>query len=284
MSRIARVFPRRTKATPDDDLVFINKPPSQPMIQKQEMDEVHVSVAFTWDIPRAEKLARAWEDVGVPVKIGGPAYGQPSGDFVPGLYLKHGYTFTSRGCPNNCKFCSVPGREGGLRELPITEGWNILDDNLLACSEGHIRAVFDMLKRQPQRPIFTGGLEAAQLVQKPWVVDLLRDARPERLYFAYDWPGEYEPLVKAGRLLRAGGFTQEGHTLMCYCLIGYGPCDTPLAAEKRLKDAWRAGFMPYAMMYRDKHGQVPDGWKDLYRSWSRPQMVAAQLKETEVMG
>ena len=62
------------------------------MIQKQEMDEVHVSVAFTWDIPRAEQLARAWEDVGVPVKIGGPAYGQPSGDFVPGLHLKHGYT------------------------------------------------------------------------------------------------------------------------------------------------------------------------------------------------
>ena len=37
-------------------------------------------------------------------------------------------------------------REGNLRELPITSGHIVLDDNLLACSEKHIRSVFDMLK------------------------------------------------------------------------------------------------------------------------------------------
>jgi len=93
---------------------------------------------------------------------------------------------------------------GPLHELPITEGYNVLDDNLLACSEGHIRAVFDMLKRQPERAMLTGGLEAAQLCRKPWVVDLLREARVERMYFAYDTPDDYEPLVQAGKLLRAG--------------------------------------------------------------------------------
>ena len=77
---------------------------------------------------------------------------------MPGLYLKHGYTITSRGCHNNCWFCSVPKREGALRELPINDGWNILDDNLLACSENHIRAVFEMLKRQKHKPEFTGGI------------------------------------------------------------------------------------------------------------------------------
>ena len=68
---------------------------------------------------------------------------------MPGMYLKKGYVITSRGCPNRCWFCSVPRREGGrLRELPITEGNIVLDDNLLACSRQHIEAVFEMLGRQ----------------------------------------------------------------------------------------------------------------------------------------
>ena len=63
-----------------------------------EVDEVHISVTFTWDRQRAEELEKQWRDVGVPVKIGGPAYGdRMSPDFVPGRYLKQGYTFTSRG-------------------------------------------------------------------------------------------------------------------------------------------------------------------------------------------
>jgi hypothetical protein len=39
-------------------------------------------------------------------------------------------------------------REGPVRELPVCEGANILDDNLLACSEAHIRKVFQMLEGQ----------------------------------------------------------------------------------------------------------------------------------------
>jgi hypothetical protein len=48
--RIARVFPRRTKATPTDDLVFTDCPP----MFMPEIDEVHISVAFTYDMKRAE--------------------------------------------------------------------------------------------------------------------------------------------------------------------------------------------------------------------------------------
>ena len=140
--KIIRVFPRRTKATPDDDLVRINQPPGF----FDQADEIHISVAWTWDLPKAERLAKQWEQV-APVKIGGPATGMPGDDFTPGMYLKKGYVITSRGCPNRCWFCSVWKREGNIRELPITEGWNVLDDNLLACSDDHIKAVFKMLAR-----------------------------------------------------------------------------------------------------------------------------------------
>ena len=116
--KIARVFPRKTAATPDDPLAFFGP---QLMLALPEIDEVHVSVTFTYDRPKAEALAYQWEMVGVPVKVGGPAYNDPAGEFTPGLYLKHGYTITSRGCNNHCWFCMASQREGCLRELEIKD-------------------------------------------------------------------------------------------------------------------------------------------------------------------
>jgi hypothetical protein len=242
------------------------------------VDEVHVSVTFSYDMEKAERLAEAWAKTGLPVKMGGVAFGLPSGDFTPGLYLKKGYVITSRGCNNSCWFCAVPKREGGLRELPITEGNVILDDNLLACSENHIRAVFAMLKTQPEKPVFTGGIEARLL--KPWHVDLLRGVKTKRLYCAYDTAGDYEPLIHAGKLLREGGITRSSHTARCYVLIGY-PSDTMEKAEKRLRNAWSAGFFPYAMLYRNEKGEVCPEWAKFQRLWARPQIVYSQLKEVK---
>ena len=271
--RIARVFPRRTVATPDDPLAFTTAPGLMP----PEVDEVHISVAFTYDIPQGEWLAEQWRALGVPVKLGGPAYNESGGEFVPGRYLKPGYVITSRGCPNRCWFCGVTAREGyRLRELPITDGHNILDDNLLACSESHIRAVFAMLARQEKRPTFTGGLEARLL--KPWHVDLIRQAKTQRLYMAYDTPDDRDPLFTAGQMLRDGGINKSSHKAACYVLIGY-PGDTLTAAEKRLRDAWAAGFVPYAMLYRDGDGVTSLDWRRFQRAWVRPEAVISNLTQ-----
>jgi len=273
--KIARVFPRRTRATPDDSLAFTTPPPKE----LPEINEIHVSVTFSYDMQKAEQLAESWLKTGLPVKLGGAAFNEPGGDFVPGMYLKHGYVITSRGCQNRCSHCSVPKREGyTLRELPVTQGHNIVDDNLLACSENHIRAVFDMLKTQAEKPIFTGGLESRLL--KPWHVDLLRDVKAKRFYCAYDSPESYEPLVNAGKLLRDGGITKASHTARCYVLIGY-PGDTMERAEKRLHETWAAGFFPYAMLFRDEHGAVTDEWRKFQRLWARPHIVYTKLKEVE---
>lgn len=225
--RIARVFPRKTKATPDDELCFFGGPP---LLDIPEIDRVEISVTFTYDKKAAEDLAYQWEMLGVPVKVGGPAYNDPGGNFEPGKYLKYGYTITSRGCNNNCWFCMARQREGKLRELKIQPGWDILDNNLLQCSEQHIRDVFEMLKDQPHKPKFTGGLEAKEL--KEWHCDLLRESNPERLYFAYDTPDDYEPLVEAGKMLMNHGFSPKSHLLGCYCLCGYKG-DTFEKAEER---------------------------------------------------
>lgn len=274
MKRIARVFVTKTSMTPDDELTFIDCPP--PLLAMPEIDEVHISVTFTWDMQRAEQLAKQWEIVGVPVKMGGPAFNEKGGEFIPGLYVRKGMTITSRGCPNNCWFCAVPKREKGLRELTIHDGWNILDDNLLACSDEHVEEVFKMLGRQEHRAVFTGGLEAKIL--KPWHARRMREIKAQRMYFAYDTPDDYEPLVQAGKIMMAEGHKPESHTLGCYCLIGYKN-DTFSKAEKRMTDAIKAGFMPYAMLYRDADGNMDKDWRRFQREWLRPEIVGKKVKE-----
>jgi hypothetical protein len=267
-----RVFPRRTNATPDDDLVHIGG--MDLFSHHLEVDKVHISVSFTWYLPVAEKLHKEWSQI-APTEIGGPAAGQRGEAFTPGLYLKKGYVITSRGCPNKCWFCGVWRREGEtLRELPITDGWNVLDDNLLACSELHIKAVFSMLARQGRRPCFTGGLEAARLAS--WHIEELARLKPAEMFFAYDTPSDRDPLYEAGEKLMAAGF-RTCHPLRAYVLIGY-PGDTFEKAEYRLFDCIKAGFTPMAMLYRDETGGRDAAWVKFAWPWARPAVIYAKRK------
>lgn len=269
--KIIRVFPRRTKASPTDSLAYFGPPDLF-----AEADEVHISVAFTYDLERAEQLAEQWKPI-APVKIGGPATGMKGEDFAPGMYLRKGYVITSRGCPNNCWFCSAWKREGReIRELPITDGWNALDDNLLACSDQHIKDVFAMLKRQKEPIQFTGGLEAARL--KPWMAEALKELHPKQMFFAYDTPDDLKPLFQAGHLLRQAGFTNNGHGMRCFVLCGY-PKDTFEAAEIRMKETLDAGFTPMAMLWRDETGKRDPEWRKFQREWARPAIIHGQRIE-----
>jgi hypothetical protein len=272
--RIARVFPRRTNATPTDALAFIGSPDL--FSGTIEVDKVHVSVAFTWDLPEGELLYKQWSQI-APAEIGGPALGLPGENFIPGMYLKMGYVITSRGCPNRCWFCSVWRREGDtLRELPVTDGYIIQDDNLLSCSEIHIREVFAMLARQKERPVFSGGLEAKKL--RKWHVEELLRLKPKQMFFAYDTPDDRDPLFEAGKLLLESGFTRQSQNLRAYVLIGY-PGDTFEKAEKRLTETMQAGFLPFAMLYRDQTGDRDPDWIRFSWPWSRPAAISAKYKE-----
>lgn len=273
---IARVFPTRTKMTPRDRLAFYGPPP----LFLPDITAVHVSVAFTYDRDRAEWLAGQWEHI-APTQIGGPGWpeNKPGDTFTPGMYLRNGIVITSRGCPNRCWFCNVWKRDPAARELPIRNGWIVQDDNLLACSEAHIRSVFDMLARQPHRAEFKGGLEAKLL--KPWHVEALAWLRPAQMFIAYDTPDDYDPVVNASRMLHDAGFNHN--TMRCFVLVG-GPDDTHEKADARMHQILALGFFPYSMLYCDEDGKSATGWSRFMRHWTRPAIIAGRTNIRQQSG
>lgn len=273
--RLIRVFPTRTQASPNDALAYFGPPDAF-----AEADEVHISVTFSADKDAAEQLAEMWRHV-APVKIGGVAYDDASLEFIPGRYIKPGYTITSRGCPRRCWFCGVWKKWPTVNPMPIHEGWNVLDDNLLAAPRPHVEAVFEMLRRQGRRVEFTGGLEALSL--QDYQVDLLAGLRPRpSMFFAYDPGDAFETLESAAKRLLAAGFTRGSHLLRCYVLIG-GPKDTLASAEARLVQMFGLGFTPMAMLWRpttksEQKWKPGPEWRPFQRRWARPAIIHSMMK------
>jgi len=266
-----RVFPSRTTATPYDPMAFVGDPP----LFRPEAAEVHVSCAFTWDVPEARRLARAWGHYYPTVKIGGPAIDDPGGEFVPGKYLQPGNVITSRGCPNHCAFCFVPDREGPIRTLPIADGHILHDNNLLACPDSHIADVLTMLARQKHRPVFAGGLESRRVTK-----DFAKAIKPLkcRAFLAYDRPGDAKAVKQAAEILLAEIGHESDHWLSCFVLVGFKG-DTMEAAEGRLRYVLDMGLTPLAMYYLPKTAKsrtAPPPWRKFVRSWARPAAVWSQ--------
>jgi hypothetical protein len=280
MGMLARVFPRRTNATPDDEYAFVGDPPAR---LPEDITEVNVSVAFSYDKLEAERLCEAWSKI-APTFIGGPGTGERGEEFIPGKFVKRGFVITSRGCDGSCWFCGIPAREGPVRELPVSQGWNCLDDNLMACSESHIREVFKMLegqKKSGHRIFFTGGIEAARI--RSWHVELLKKLRPKEIFFGCDDDEKFFHLHEAVKLFKEADYFSH-NTLRAYVLIGYRG-DTFEDAERRLRRVKDLGVCPMAMLYRDLSGAMtPDkDWKRLQRLWARPALIyGKRLMEPEL--
>lgn len=261
--------------TPTDSMAFIGMPTMNEMAM--DIDEVHISVTFSWDIQKAEEMYEAWQILGVPVEVGGPAFSDRMGDFTPGMYVKEGCVFTSRGCNKDCWFCSVPKcAHGVIRELPIYDGYNIMDDNILGTSEGHFRAVIEMLKRQKEKAVFSGGLEPAQL--QVWQAELLKSINPKTMYTAYDTKDDYDAIRQMASILWDVGFSKRARQVKCYCLCGYEG-DTFEEAEHRMKQIMDVGFLPFAMLYRDESGETDKEWRSFQREWANSYIVGQKFSE-----
>jgi len=251
---------------PSDSYAFIGDPP---MI-RPDADEVHISVTFSWDIKEAERLLQAWLQYYPVVKLGGVAFGDPCGEFTPGLYVKPGVVFTSRGCDNQCPWCEVWKREGRIRELTIVHEGNIIqDNNLLQCSQAHLDRVFAMLGWQHNIQ-FSGGLDSRLMTTD--LADDLRSLSIGQVFFAADTKGAIEPLRRAIKILGL-----ERQKVRCYVLVKFNPDEAISEATERMEEVWRAGAMPFAQLFqpKDKWIDYSGEWQRFARAWSRPPIMKA---------
>jgi len=276
---VIRVFPETTKWTPDDELAFVGDLPLEPFRPGTPDTPVMVSAVFTWQRKRAEQIAESWRFHYRDVRIGGPAYDDPGGEFTPGMFIKHGCTITTRGCPKKCGWCSVPFREGPLRLLKIHPGWIVQDNNLLASSlksstyseieaRAHFDAVFEMLREQKRAIKFSGGLDKHFL--KDWHVPYFDSIPIDELWWAVDEPGDMKWIRRVKELFAHVPMRK----MRCYTMIGYEG-ETLAEAERRIEEVFQLGFMPFTQLYQPPTAKVPTKiygaeWKAVARKWSRP--------------
>lgn len=270
MSRILRVFVRKTSLTPDDDLVQIGEPG---LFTPKDVDEVHISCVFSWDREVAERLVDIYRRFmnGTPVRLGGPGVCSPTPEaFTAGVYVKKGVTFTTRGCSFRCPWCHVDTIEGKFRELAeVVPGHIVQDNNLLLANKAHLRNVFRMLYRYHSIR-FLGGLDAR--VMKPEHVDAFRGIRVRELWIAYDSADRLGDLKRVAGLLK--DFPRDAKH--CFVLAGFNG-ETIEEAEARVHEAWDLGFVPFAQLYQPlERKQYPREWREWVRSRSRPAAMAAE--------
>lgn len=231
-------------------------------------DTLYLSVPFTWLLPRAKHEAQWFEG---PVMAGGPAV-----DLMPDMIsdvAKVGEpcpvdplpfhnplaTFTTRGCPNSCRFCAVPKIEGDFREIEDFKPAPIVcDNNFLASSRAHFDHVIDRLKPLPYVD-FNQGLEADLLT--PYNARRLAELQHVKIRFAFDHINDESSVVDAIHLAEKHGLTDIG----CYVLIGFR--DTPADARYRLDKIRELGYRPTPMRYQpldaiEKDSYVSPSWTE----------------------
>jgi hypothetical protein len=182
------------------------------------------------------------------------------------MFIRDGCTITSRGCVKKCGWCDVWKREGPkIRELAIKPGWIVQDNNLLACSERHIRAVFEMLREQDRAIFFNGGLDKHFL--KDWHRPLFESIAIGELWFACDTSADIPSLERATRIL--DGIPNENRP--CYTMSGFDG-ETPTEAAKRCERVYELGFLPFCQLFQppDELKCYSREWLDVRRKWSRP--------------
>lgn len=269
--KILRVFIRKTSQTPADNYVRIGTPD---LFRPKEINEVHISVIFTWDKKEAFRLQKNYLQYYPKVLVGGPAFTNNNYDpkFCSGRYVKKGITITTRGCNNNCPWCLVPKIEGKFKEINIESGNIIQDNNILMANKNHFQKVFQMLRIQKQIR-FLGGLDKRLL--KDWHIEELRSLRIKELWLSFDSWNNKREFIKVIEKLKKSGFRRN--QIRCYVLAGF---NEPIqASEDRLRFTYKCGALPFIQVYQSISGKKRFAGErsredNLFvRRWSRPAII-----------
>lgn len=130
----------------------------------------------------------------------------PDYSIYPGIDHKTAYGFLTRGCPNRCKWCVVPEKEGNIHKYMdvdqiAVDGRNklvLMDNNVLACEYGlqQIQKIVDKRLRVDFNQALDARLvteEIAKLLAKVRWLDFIR--------FGCDTPKQITECVRAMDLI-----------------------------------------------------------------------------------
>ena len=188
----------------------------------------------------------------------------PDYSLYPQIDVKTAYGFLTRGCPNRCKWCCVPEKEGKTRPYmdadEIAAGGRtnliLMDNNVLA--SGYGLSQIEKIVRKGYRVDFNQGLDARLVT--PEIAELLAKVKwIKRIRFGCDTPGQIEECERAVSLISSHGYRGE---FFLYCIIlGFRESVERISFWKRDK-----GVVVHAQPYRDLHDPrqtIPQWQKDL---------------------
>ena len=201
---------------------------------------------------------------------------QPDYSIYPHIPADTAYGFLTRGCPNKCKWCVVPRKEGVIRpymdvdEIAI-EGRNklvLMDNNILACGDYAMEQLHKIIKRG-YRIDFNQAMDARLvtdeyarlLAQVKWI--------DRRIRFGCDTTAQIQDCERAIELLNSYGYKGE---FFLYTMLN----DNFNECYERITYWWRrnrecrknhtANIYPYAQPYRDPDNPnrpIPQWQKDM---------------------
>lgn len=174
------------------------------------------------------------------------------------------YGFLTRGCPNRCKWCVVPKKEGKISPYmdieEITAGRKkaiLMDNNILASNYG-LQQIEKIIKLGVKVD-FNQGLDA-RLITDEIARLLARVKWIKRIRFGCDTPGQIAEVERASALIDKYGYKGE---YFLYCILM--DFKESFARVNYWKSKSRR-FLPHCQPFRDlnnPHQIIPQWQKDM---------------------
>lgn len=192
---------------------------------------------------------------------------QPDYSIYPFIDSQTAYGFLTRGCPNRCKWCIVPEKEGAvypymdIEDIAI-EGRNhivLMDNNILASDYGLQQ--IEKMGGMKIRVDFNQGLDA-RLVTDEVAMLLARLRWLRYIRFGCDTPKQVAECVRAIELLRKHGYKGEFMVLTIILELQESYDRISFWRDRKYKAT------PHAQPYRDFNNPcqvIPTWQKDMAR-------------------
>lgn len=186
---------------------------------------------------------------------------QPDYSIYPNVDKRTAFGFLTRGCPNKCRWCVVPRKEGRIRpymdidEIAIEGRTNIvlMDNNILAAGDYAVEQLEKIIKRN-YRIDFNQALDARLVDDK--FAQLLAQCRwiDRRIRFGCDTPKQVEECERAISLINAHGYRGE---YFLYTMLNedFSECYERILhwweRNHQCRMEHKPNIYPYAQPYRD---------------------------------